>query len=148
MAHFEDLSPYRYANRIQPGVVHVGWLGDGHPYSQGFVSPALVRKMKALAKTPHELYRGFHVCELCEIPAELRGEPFPLQWEKWAQFRKSNGEIRVSRLGTIYAAPILIAHYIEEHGYCPPAGFLSAIEEAPIQLPEPMAGLAPGHGSS
>src|SRR6478735_4135491 len=104
--------------------------------------------MKGLAETPPEHFPGFFLCGVCGVSAGLRGEPFPLQWEKWAQFRKSNGEIRVSRLGTIYAAPILIAHYIEEHGYCPPAGFLSAIEEAPIQLPEPMAGLAPGHGSS
>jgi hypothetical protein len=29
-----------------------------------------------------------------------------------------------------FAAPVLIVHYIEEHGYLPPAEFLKAVEEA------------------
>jgi hypothetical protein len=28
-----------------------------------------------------------------------------------------------------FAAPVLIVHYIEEHGYLPPADFLKAIED-------------------
>jgi len=43
----------------------------------------------------------------------------------------SNGEIRVYREGVTFAAPLLIVHYIEDHGYLPPAQFLKAIEEAP-----------------
>ncbi|MDX2110618.1 MAG: hypothetical protein SFY80_10295 [Verrucomicrobiota bacterium] len=137
MAHFEDLSEYRYAGCSQHGVVHIGWLGAGHPFQQGFVSEAHVAKMKRLVETPVELYRGYHVCELCERPKELRGRPFLEQWDKWAQFRKSNGEIRVSCAGITYAAPVLITHYIEVHGYCPPAEFLKAIEAAPDNPPEP-----------
>ena len=131
MAHFDDLSDYRYANHAQPGVVHVGWLSRGHPYTQGTVPSRIVEKMKHLAQEPVELYRGYHVCELCEMPAELRERPFAEQWEKWAQFRKSNGEIRVSRTDVTYAAPVLITHYIETHGYRPPAEFLKALEEEP-----------------
>jgi hypothetical protein len=129
MAHFDDLASYRYARRDQPGVLHVGWLGSGHDYAKGSVSPVLVEKMKMLSRSPVELYRGYHVCELCELPAELCDRPFEEQWEKWAQYRKSNGEIRVSRAGIIYAAPVLITHYIEAHGYLPPEEFLRAIEE-------------------
>jgi hypothetical protein len=128
MAHFDDLSEYRYANHVQPGVVHVGWLGAGHPYTRGSVASTLVEKMKRLAQAPRDLYRGYHVCDLCEMPAELRNRPFPEQWEKWAQYRKSNGEIRIQGKGVIYAAPILITHYIEAHGYQPPKGFLDALE--------------------
>lgn len=137
MAHFDDLSEYRYSNQVQPGVVHVGWLGKGHPFPRASVPSALIETMKRLAESPAELYRGYHVCELCEMPAELRDRPFDEQWEKWAQFRKSNGEIRVSRAGVTYAAPVLIIHYIEAHGYCPPVVFLKAIEEKPNQSPEP-----------
>lgn len=138
MAHFDDLSEYRYANHVQRGVVHVGWLGRGHTYFRGLVALALIEKMKQLARTPQELYRGYHICDLCDLPVELRGVPFPEQWAKWGQFRASNGEIRVSRNGVIYAAPVLITHYIEAHGYCPPAEFLKAIEEAPDPALEPM----------
>ena len=49
---------------------------------------------------------------------------------RWLAARISNGEIRVSREGITFAAPLLIAHYIEEHGYLPPDEFLRAIEEA------------------
>jgi hypothetical protein len=29
--------------------------------------------------------------------------------------------------GVIYAAPTLIVHYVEDHGYVPPAAFVSAL---------------------
>jgi hypothetical protein len=48
----------------------------------------------------------------------------------WLASRASNGEIRVSRAGVTFAAPVLIVHYIEEHGYLPPVQFLTAVEEA------------------
>jgi hypothetical protein len=42
-----------------------------------------------------------------------------------------NGEIRVRGAdGTLYAAPSLIAHYIAEHSYLPPGGFIEAIHQA------------------
>src|SRR5208283_5592813 len=102
MAQFDDLSPYRYSSRTQPGVVHVGWLGGEHTYPKGAVDRVLIEKMKSLASTPVELYRGYHICELCKMPAELKDKPFPEQWEQWAKYRKSNGEIRVSRDGVTY----------------------------------------------
>jgi hypothetical protein len=48
-------------------------------------------------------------------------------WMHWAEQRWSNGEIRVPGDDVIYAAPLLIVHYIEEHGYLPPAEFLKAL---------------------
>jgi hypothetical protein len=48
-------------------------------------------------------------------------------WAKWAEQRSSNGEIRVAGEQVVYAAPLLIIHYIEEHGYLPPAEFLEAV---------------------
>jgi hypothetical protein len=32
--------------------------------------------------------------------------------------------------GVMFAAPVLIVHYIEEHSYAPPEEFLKGIEEA------------------
>jgi hypothetical protein len=56
-------------------------------------------------------------------------------WWRWAEPRMSNGEIRVFRQGVIYAAPIPIVHYVEEHGYLPPAEFLQAVDESLCILP-------------
>jgi hypothetical protein len=135
MAYFPDLSPYAYGHGSHPGVVHVGWLDNIHPFTKGVVDTLLLEKMKLLATKPVELYRGFHICELCPKP-DFAKATLPLlldmnsPYGKWLSSHRSNGEIRVSFEGATYAAPVLIVHYIEVHGYLPPAQFLRAIEDA------------------
>jgi len=139
MAYFPDLSPYAYGHGSHPGVVHVGWLGHGHPYATGIVDLHLIEKMKRLATKPVELYRGKHFCELCIEPPNLVKTYLPngivldpqCSWMHWYEQHSSNGEIRVSRGGATFAAPVLVVHYIEAHHYLPPEVFLKAIEEAP-----------------
>jgi hypothetical protein len=55
-------------------------------------------------------------------------------WARWVDQRSGNGEIRVSREGITFAAPVLIVHYIEVHKYLPPQHFLKAIEESEISI--------------
>lgn len=139
MAYFPDLYPYAYGHGHHPGVMHVGWLDNTHPYATGKVDVPLIEKMKLLAAKPVELYRGLHICELCIEPPGLVKSVVPnrvvidpkCSWVQWIVGRSSNGEIRVSREGTTYAAPVLIVHYIEVHHYLPPRQFLEAIREAP-----------------
>jgi hypothetical protein len=137
MAYFPDLSPYAYGREAHPGVVHVGWLAGTHPYPKGPVQTRLIEKMKLLVKEPVELYRGKHVCDLCIAPPDLE-KTFTsngividsnCSWARWVALRSSNGEMRVRYGNVTFAAPVLIVHYIEEHGYLPPADFLKAIEE-------------------
>jgi hypothetical protein len=117
----------------------VGWLDNVQAYSRGEVEGRLLQKMKLLASKPVELYRGKHVCELCIEPSDLVKTYMPngividpdCSWARWVAERSSNGEIRVARAGIIYAAPVLIIHNIEIHGYLPPDEFLLAVEEAP-----------------
>jgi len=128
MAHFPDLSPYAYGHCPHPGVVHVGWLDNMFPYERGAVDGRIVEKMKVLAKTPVELYRGLHFCNLCPLPdppSAISGIADALR-----NLPQCSGEIRISREGVTYAAPILIVHYIEDHGYLPPEQFLRAVEIA------------------
>jgi hypothetical protein len=143
MTYFPDLSPYAYGHGSHPGVVHVGWLDNVHPYPKGMVEARLLQKMKSLASKPVELYRGKHVCELCLEPSDLAKIYLPNRividpnsaWARWIAERSSNGEIRVSHAGIVYAAPVLIIHNIEVHRYLPPAEFLVAVEEAPAPGP-------------
>jgi hypothetical protein len=138
MTYFHDLSPYAYGYHAHPGVVHVGWLDNVHPYPLGTVEARLIEKMRRIAAKPVELYRGRHICELCVKPQDLVKTTLTnrvvidpkCSWARWVGQRSSNGEIRVSRGGVTFAAPVLIVHYIEEHGYLPPADFLKAVEEA------------------
>ena len=141
MAYFPDLAPYSYARQSHTGVVHVGWLDGAHSFPRGKVDHRLIEKMKMLATKPVELYRGKHTCEVCVQPEDvvnaLTANKSTLDfksrlaiWAKWADQRSGNGEIRVASDGITYAAPVLIVHYIEEHGYLPPAQFLGAIDKA------------------
>ena len=139
MAYFPDLAPYAYGYRLHAGVVHVGWLDGTHPFPKGSVDCQMLGKIKALAARPVELYRGRHICELCAAPPNLVKTYIPdkgkmldpkSSWHKWAEQRWGNGEIRVSSEKVTFAAPVLVVHYIEEHGYLPPAQFLKAVEEA------------------
>ena len=136
MVYFPDLSAYSYGHGHHPGVVHVGWLDGTHPFPKGQVERSLIEKMKVLASNPVELYRGKQLCEVCTVPPGVvrtlvpnRGGMIDPQssWAKWAEHRWSNGEIRVAGDGVIFAAPVLIVHYIEEHGYLPPVQFLDAV---------------------
>lgn len=143
MAYFPDLATYAYPRPYGDGahsrVVHVGWLDGIHPFPKGFVDGRLTEKLKLLAAKPVELYRGRHICELCAEPSDVVKTFVPgmgklidahCSWMRWAEQRWGNGEIRLAGEGVIFAAPVLIVHYIEEHGYLPPAEFLKAIEGA------------------
>ena len=138
MTYFSDHSPYAYGHGSHPGVVHVGWLDDIHPYPTGTVDALLIEKMKLLASNPVELYRGKHICELCVKSPDLVKTRLPnsvvldpnCSWARGSDQRSSNGEIRVSGEGIIFAAPVLIVHYIEVHNYLPPTEFLRAVEKA------------------
>ena len=138
MTYFSDHSPYAYGHGLHPGVVHVGWLDNVHPYSKGTVDARLLEKIKVLASNPVELYRGKHICELCAEPPNLVKTTLPnrvvlepnCSWARWVGQHSSNGEIRVSGDGVVFAAPVLIVHYIEAHSYLPPAQFLKAVDDA------------------
>jgi hypothetical protein len=103
MTYFSDHSPYAYGHGSHPGVVHVGWLDNIHPYPKGTVDARLIEKMKLLASNPVELYRGKHICELCVEPPNLIKTTLPngvalnpsCSWARWVNQRSSNGEIRV-----------------------------------------------------
>jgi hypothetical protein len=133
VAYFPDLSAYSYARTEHPGVVHVGWLDGVHPFPTGKVDRLLIEKIRLLARNPVELYRGLHLCEICKPPDVIRFLPNKkvidpdCAWARWAKERSSNGEIRVYGDQIVFAAPVLVVHYIEEHGYLPPAEFLGAV---------------------
>ncbi|MCX4824617.1 hypothetical protein OG883_33135 [Streptomyces sp. NBC_01142] len=61
--------------------------------------------------------RGYHFCPWCparRVGARVDGP-------------RGSAEIRVEGNGVAYAAPELIAHYVEVHDYLPPADFVEAV---------------------
>ena len=104
--YFADLTPYGYCGQPSEGRVNVGWLGDVG-FETGEVPSGFVDALKRLKV--ENLYRGSHYCHIC------CSEKF-----------KGNGEFRLSG----YAAPVLVVHYVEDHKYLPPAGFIEAVMSA------------------
>lgn len=110
--YLPDLSPYHYAGLPESGVVHVGWLDRDEVFPRGEVAESLLEKLQQLARNPVRVYRGLHVCNLCDGAS-------------------GTGEVRVPGSRVVYAAPVLIVHYIRAHGYLPPSEFLSALAVMP-----------------
>jgi hypothetical protein len=130
MAYYPDLSPYVYKPRGTEGnTLNVGWLDAEHTYPRGTLSEAFVERLWAFCRKKMLQARGFHTCELCEIPAQ---EPFQAQHGAeilslgWAEIRVFGAE------GCVYAAPNLIYHYVVDHYYRPPEEFIQAVLTSPL----------------
>ncbi len=122
--HYPDLSPYRYAvSAPLARVFHVGWLSRDVDYRTGRVAEDIVARLRSLAATqPANQMRGYHNCEICNCDEPQFETPKGL-------YVLGAAEIWVPDpvLPTIYAAPNLIIHYIDAHGYQPPEVFVHAV---------------------
>ncbi|GAA1555537.1 hypothetical protein GCM10009678_43190 [Actinomadura kijaniata] len=129
MTYYEDLSVYEYFDEedvistetggyivVRPTYtrLNVGWLSDEQPFPRGTPPDGLLPALRWLTEGQGvNLTRGWHWCELCAP----KGEEVT-----------GNGEIRVPGApGVVYAAPVMITHYVAEHGYLPPAEFVTAL---------------------
>ncbi len=145
----QDLSEYTYFTTATPNIRAVGWLDGEHAFEKRDVSPADLRAILDACGSPElqtRMTRGIHDCELCEsdppdddagtladwmkasnsLPSEQR-EEFLVKAIKTHGMAQSSGEVRVEVDGLIYAAPLLIAHYVKAHRYHPPAEFLEGV---------------------
>jgi hypothetical protein len=127
MTYFKDLTPYSYYGNEQS--LNVGWLSGSERLVVGETSLEFQEKLHrfCLDENIVRIMRGFHECELCELP-----------WGEWASKHPNyginagwmsigDGEIRVIGKGVVYAAPALIYHYVVEHHYKPPQEFIDAV---------------------
>ncbi|MER7706097.1 hypothetical protein ABTX81_24785 [Kitasatospora sp. NPDC097605] len=142
MTFFPDLSPYSYL--AEDGVAHaggsyyasfvpsrrrinVGWLSGRHGYTTGPVPDGFLVRLLDIRRWQNvNLTRGFHVCELCPPGKEKAG--LLTVEHKGDVLHLGNGEIRVpGTSGEVFAAPTLIAHYVDGHDYLPPVSFIDAV---------------------
>ncbi|AWM39418.1 hypothetical protein GobsT_22600 [Gemmata obscuriglobus] len=99
----------------------VGWLSDQHPFPTGDTPPEFLARLKEFCRRWDEglgplvwdVFMGPHRCELCGRCV-------------------ASGNIGVPAGGVLFAAPEMIAHYVEVHKYAPPAEFVAAVLSAPL----------------
>ena len=125
--YFEDLTPYAYTQERLPAdgssMLNFGWLDSDHEYPKGQVAPAIVECMLRLAAEYVNGTRGYHRCPFC---AE-RGQISMLLGAETVYL--GSAEIHVTVDDTTYVAPSLVPHYVQDHGYLPPAEVLRALED-------------------
>jgi hypothetical protein len=131
MAWYPDLSTYKYLSGSPP-MVNVGWLEQGRAFNTCPVPSDFIIRLRRLAQQPANCCKGKHICDLCSMPDDAKpvDDPSIGRFMEWSKERWGNGEIHVrSAAGKVYSAPVLIIHYVEVHGYCPPREFVDAVLE-------------------
>ncbi|MFG2046239.1 hypothetical protein ACGFIW_02255 [Micromonospora sp. NPDC048935] len=111
-----DLSPYEYRTFPLP-MRSVGWLGCKYGV-QGVGASKVTRYESELLISASwrlsSLTLGTHECEFCREGPVFEG----------------NGEYHYyTQAGDVYSAPMMILHYVEEHGYHPPEAFLKGLAD-------------------
>ena len=117
MTYYPDLSACDYFGSTDVPLVAIGWLENGRPVPTGEVPEQVFDQLRELLREPWgPACFGWHDCDLCVY----RYGP-----SKLGTHRKTMGSKNVFVPGDakIYLAPELILHYIDQHGYSPPAEF-------------------------
>lgn len=127
--YYDDLTEYTYSDigslvDLQPGAVvyNVGWLDASMPFVKSdcpcerFLIRRVVGILDEIGVEPLTCKkRGVHNCNI----------------RPCSRIEFGNGEFVVkdpfSKTPVYYVAPRLIKHYMTEHGYVPPFGFIRAL---------------------
>lgn len=110
--------------------IAVGWLHPAHPFPRGDAPPEFVARLNAFARNWGKSIKalgwgiavGFHECEFCtkELADRVIGKDI------------ASGTFGVPAGERIYYCPEMIAHYVADHGYLPPAEFIAAVMACPV----------------
>jgi hypothetical protein len=126
MTYFADLAPIGYLGKNSGKALAVGWLEADHDYPRGAVGPDVVAALERLYQHTWQpvTAAGWHDCSLCG----RKPEDGPITREIGGERELLGAKNLLVPAGSvIYAAPSLILHYIENHGYRPPDEFLEAL---------------------
>jgi hypothetical protein len=120
MSFFPDMG---YESLVAAGdhVRAIGWLHPDHDYTQGEVSAEFLARLKEFTARSSDsaealyfgAFGGFHTCEFCGRAHGI------------GNFGVPSGDL-------LFVAPEMVVHYIEQHGYSPPAEFVAAVLRSPL----------------
>lgn len=154
--YYRDLSFYRTGGHngffeVYPHVRNVGWLGIEEEFSTGVLPGELIQKLKELVfidvKNQESIKNGTFERETSIIVDQMlvRGSPYQCPFSDKGIVSVYPSEVecysgeRIKVLGlneifipseksdVLYCCPTLICHYVEVHGYLPPAEFIDAL---------------------
>jgi hypothetical protein len=106
----------------------VGWLDVTEPYTRGPVTRSFFETLVGLLVEPWQPFAagGGHRCQGCRFS----GGPGQLHFAG-VTIAIGSSNVFVPGTDVIYAAPSLVAHYIDAHEYQPPEELIRAVEACP-----------------
>jgi hypothetical protein len=120
MSFFDDMG---HRSMVASGdhVRAIGWLHPDHAYTKGEVSAEFLNRLKELIARPSlhgdefhfPGFGGIHTCEFC---GQAHG----------------GGNFAVPSDNLLFIFPDMVVHYVETHGYKPPAEFVAAVLHSPL----------------
>lgn len=128
MAHYPDLSICRDLTSASSHCIAVGWLEPEHEFARGDVSPEFFEALCRLLVDPWSFVAtaGVHPCGFCRFSG---GGSAAFKHYRIEGF--GHGMLFVPSGSTLYVSPTSIAHYIDAHGYFPPAEYQRAVMQCP-----------------
>lgn len=129
MSYYADLSPCDcFPSDAGGKLLAVGWLDAKYPYSKGDVDEQFVARLVDLLVDPWQpaVAMGRHKCQFCRFS----GGPSAFE-SRNTTVSMGVSNVFVPASGFIYVAPSLILHYMDSHGYAPPAQFQRAVMDCP-----------------
>jgi len=131
MTYYPDLSACDYFRSADVPLVAIGWLENGRDVPTGEVPEQVFEQLRELLREPWgPACFGWHDCDLCVY----RYGPSKLRTHRNTMGSKN---VFVPGVAKIYLAPELILHYIDQHGYSPPAEFQQAVLDCPTMRSVP-----------
>ena len=112
----------------------VGWLGDSIPGKGKTPSECIARLWNAYESKLiiSDGSAGFHNCELCHGEKEWYpdGDAGPIvRWQNRQLRVYGHGHFLIHHNEKVYLSPVLIIHYLVDHGYKPPDVFIEAVRD-------------------
>jgi hypothetical protein len=124
MTWYQDLAPCSYFHLCgKDHLKAIGWLEAGRPFKTGQMDPQIRERLDGIIRIAPitVLYCGLHPCDFCP----------PDPSTEWGRL-ESSANYFVPGMGTIYAIPGMIRHYIDAHRYLPPDEFRDAVANCPL----------------
>lgn len=126
--YFRDLEPCTCFGRWSDVLTAVGWLEPGHDFVRGDVRKEFFSALVRLLVNPWQPFvsAGRKPCGFCRFTGGSGGLSFG---DDTIHFGGAN--LFVPAADRVFAAPSMIAHYVDAHGYAPPAVFQEAVMRCP-----------------
>jgi hypothetical protein len=141
--------------QLPPGTAlcAVGWLGDFVPSTGPTPLGCIDRLWDAYSRRLvfSDETMGWHNCEMCTTEAQHYpgGRIGPIiQWREQQLQLCGYGHHLVRFCNAVYMCPVLILHYILEHGYRPPDEFVRAVAEGCFLTPDDLVVIEETAGKS